>query len=92
MEKEYFESFRNILRRVKADSNREKYQAICSRTQSDDEERIWYLCKAFWPELRIWENINIDKYVPNASLDEAKAEEYICEIHNLLDKLGWKRI
>ena len=34
---DYKERFRNILKRLKSSSNRERYNAICTLTQNDDE-------------------------------------------------------
>ena len=91
MEKQYIEGFRDVLRRLKADSNRERYNSICTRTCNADEERIWVLCQKFWPQLDSDRNIIIDKYVANDCYDERTAQKYLAEIHELLDKLGWEK-
>lgn len=45
---DYKERFRNILKRLKSSSNRERYNAICTLTQNDDEQRVWAICRKFW--------------------------------------------
>jgi len=89
MEKAYVEGFRNILKRLKADSNRERYNAICSRPCNKEEERIWKLCEKFWPQSYSDRNVIIDEYVANEHLDERTAQQYLKELSYLLDKLGW---
>lgn len=91
MEKSYIEDFRNILRRLKANSNCERYNSICTKLCSADEERIWALCQKFWPQLYTDRNIDIDKYVANNCLDEKTAQKCLAEINELLDKLGWEK-
>lgn len=91
MEKQYIEGFRNVLRRLKANSNYERYNSICSKPCNADEERIWVLCQKFWPQLYSDRNVSIEKYVANNCLDEGTAQKYLAEIHELLDKLGWER-
>ena len=91
MEKPYVNGFRNVLRRVKAQNNCERYNSICNPC-SADEERIWVLCQKFWPQLYADRNIDIDKYVANNCLDEKTAQKYLFEIHELLDKLGWEKV
>ena len=44
---DYKERFRNILKRLKSSSNRERYNAICTLTQNDDEQRVWAICREF---------------------------------------------
>lgn len=91
MEKPYVNSFRNVLRRVKAQNNCERYNSICTNPCGADEERIWVLFQKFWPQLYTDRNIDIDKYVANNCLDEKTAQKYLAEIHELLDKLGWEK-
>lgn len=91
MEKAYCEAFRNILRRIMADSNRERYRAICQHTCNKDEERIWQLCEHFWPKAYSDRSLNIEEYHPNNELDEFTAKRYIIELNDLLDKLGWEK-
>lgn len=91
MEKSYIEDFRNILRRLKANSNCERYNSICTKPCNADEERIWALCQKFWPQLYSDRNIIIEKYVANDCYDERTAQKYLAEIHELLDKLGWEK-
>ena len=45
---DYKERFRNMLKRLKSSSNRERYNAICILTQNDDEQRVWAICREFW--------------------------------------------
>lgn len=45
---DYKERFRNILKRLNSDSNRECYNAICTLPKNDDEKRVWDICKKFW--------------------------------------------
>ena len=47
MQKDTVTAFRNVLRRIYAKENKEKYHLICTKTSNQDEERIWELCKAF---------------------------------------------
>ncbi len=44
---DYKERFRNILKRLKSDSNKARYNAICTLTQNDDEQRVWAICREF---------------------------------------------
>lgn len=48
MEQEIIQSFRNILKRIYAKENSEKYRSICIKTCNEYEERVWTLCEAFW--------------------------------------------
>ena len=89
MEKEYVAEFRKILKRMKADSNSERYHDICIRCHNEDEERIWELCEKFWPNEYAKRNVSIDEYVANEDLDPDLARKYIKEVTDLLDKLGW---
>ena len=89
--KTYINGFRNVLRRVKAQNNCERYNSICTNPGNADEERIWFLCQKFWPKLYTDRNIDIDKYVANNCLDEKTAQKHLAEIHELLDKLGWEK-
>jgi len=91
MEKSYIEGFRNVLRRLNATNNSERYTAICTQICNPDEERVWILCQKFWPQVYSARTISIDKYVANDCLDEKIALKYIKEIHELLDKLGWEK-
>ena len=45
---DYKERFRNILKRLNSDSNKARYNAICTLTQNDDEQRVWAICREFW--------------------------------------------
>ena len=46
---DYKERFRNILKRLNSDSNRERYNAICTLPSDNaDEKRVWDICKEFW--------------------------------------------
>ena len=91
MEKPYCDAFRNILRRIMADSNRERYKAICQHICNKDEERIWQLCEYFWPKAYSDRSLNIEEYHPNNELDEFIAKRHIVELNYLLDKLGWEK-
>lgn len=90
--KTYVDGFRNILRRLKAESNQKKYNDICTRCNNADEERVWQLCQKFWPQTFSDRNVNIDKYVANDSLYEQTAQRYLKELSDLLDKLGWDQV
>ena len=61
---DYKERFRNILKRLNSDSNRECYNAICTLPKNDDEKRVWDICKKFWGKNEA--PLNIEYYdVPN---------------------------
>lgn len=90
--KTYVEGFRNILRRLKAESNRNKYNDICNKCNNADEERVWQLCQKFWPQAYSDRNVSIDEYVANDNLDEQTAQRYLKELSDLLDKLGWDQV
>ena len=45
---DYKERFRNILKRLNSDSNKARYNAICTLTQNDDEQRVWTICSEFY--------------------------------------------
>lgn len=89
MEKAYEKGFRDVLSRMKADSNRERYNNICVETRNSDEERIWELCQKFWPKEDSDRKENIEDYVVNPCLDERNANRELRELNELLDKLGW---
>lgn len=91
MENTYVKGFRDVLSRMKDESNREKYNSICVRTHNEDEERIWELCQKFWPQDYSDRKENIEEYVVNTSLDVAMANRYLHELNDLLDKLGWNK-
>lgn len=91
MEQETIQSFRNILKRIYAKENSEKYRSICIKTRNEDEERVWSLCEAFWHPDYEQRTSDSEKYVPNPYLDNAKAKRYIQELNDLLDKLGWDK-
>ena len=42
---DYKERFRNTLKRLKSGSNIARYNAICTLTQNDDEQRVWAICR-----------------------------------------------
>lgn len=45
---DYRKRFRNILKRFNSNSNRERYNAICTLpSDNDDEKRVWGICKEF---------------------------------------------
>lgn len=90
MEKAYINRFRNILRRLEAPENSEKYNAICTLPVTDDENRVWELCKKFWPEGSAGTTLIIDSYKVNDKYDNFTADRYLSELETLLDKLGWK--
>lgn len=80
MENTYVNGFRDVLSRMKDESNREKYNSICVRTHNADEERIWELCQKFWPQDYSDRKENIEEYVVNTSLDVAMANRYLQEL------------
>ncbi len=90
MEKDTVVAFRDVLRRIYAKENIEKYHSICTKTCCEDEERVWKLCEAFWPAEYSDRTSDIDNYEPNPNLDNVTARRYINELNQLLDKLGWK--
>lgn len=90
MRKETIQAFRDMLRRIYAKENYERYCKICKGTSNGDEERIWECCKAFWPNDCLQSTLDIEKYMPNPLLDDGTANDYIKELIDLLDKLGWK--
>ena len=69
-------AFRQILKRIYAEANKEKYHLICTKTSNQDEERIWELCKAFWYPEYSCRTSNIEAYEPNLSLDDVTAQRY----------------
>lgn len=91
MEPSYSNAFRAILKRLKAESNYQRYTAINTLANSDDEEQLWSLCKKFFPENISVKSLDIAKYCVRDNLDEHLAFRYIKEIEMLLDKLGWEK-
>lgn len=91
METAYANRFRNILRRLTAPENSEKYNAICTLPMTDDENRIWELCQKFWPEGSPGAHLNIEEYKVNDIYDDFTANRYLSELETLLDKHGWKK-
>lgn len=89
MAKPYVEGFRNILRRIKADTNIERYQSIFTQTTNDDEKRLRELCQKFWPKRYSDRDVDIDEYIASDGIDERIAQKNIAEITCILDKLGW---
>ena len=85
---DYKERFRNILKRLKSSSNRERYNAICTLTQNDDERRVWAICRKFWGNNK--EPLDIENYDVK-DLDAAYAKRLLNELESLLDKLGWEK-
>ena len=77
------------MRRLKAESNCERYYCICTQRCNADEERIWQLCQKFWPQEYFDRDVSIEEYVANDCLDEQTAKRYLKELSDLLDKLGW---
>lgn len=86
------EEFRNILRRLKLDTNSEKYNSICNNPSSDEERRVWELCEKFWSNENNPSVLNIDEYKINNNLDYSAAKRDLAELKELLDKLGWDEI
>lgn len=89
MDKEQIQAFRDVLKRIYAKENSEKYRSICIKTCNEDEKQIWKLCKAFWHPDYEQRTSDIEKYEPNPNLDNATAKRYLKELTQLLDKLGW---
>ena len=85
---DYKERFRNILKRLNSDSNKARYNAICTLTQNDDEQRVWAICREFWGNNKApLDNENYDV----KDLDSAYARRLLNELESLLDKLGWEK-
>lgn len=84
----YKERFRNIMKRLNSNSNRERYNAISTLPKNDDEKRVWEICKAFWGKNEA--PLNIENYDVK-DLDAAYAKRLLDELEELLDKLGWAK-
>ena len=89
MEKELIQAFRDVLKRIYAKENSEKYYSICIKTCNEDEERVWKLGEEFWYPDYAHRTSDIEKYEPNPNLDNATAKRHLKELTELLDKLGW---
>lgn len=86
---DYKERFRNILKRLNSDSNREHYNAICTLPSDNaDEKRVWDICKEFWGKNE--GPLDIENYDVK-DLDAAYAKRLLDELEELLDKLGWEK-
>lgn len=85
---DYKERFRNILKRLNSSSNRERYNAICTLTQNDDEQKVWAICREFWGNNK--EPLDIENYDVK-DLGAPYAKRRLDELESLLDKLGWKK-
>ncbi len=85
---DYKERFRNILRRLNSDSNKARYNAICTLTQNDDEQRVWTICSEFWGNNKA--PLDIENYDVK-DLDAAYAKRLLNELESLLDKMGWAK-
>lgn len=86
---DYKERFRNILKRLNSDSNREHYNAICTLPSDNaDEKRVWDICKEFWGKNEA--PLDIENYDVK-DLDAACAKRLLDELEELLDKLGWEK-
>ena len=85
---DYKERFRNILKRLNSSSNRERYNAICTLTKNDDEQKVWAICREFWGKNK--EPLDIENYDVK-DLGAPYAKRRLDELESLLDKLGWKK-
>ena len=85
---DYKDRFRNILKRLNSDSNKARYNAICTLTQNDDEQRVWAICRKFWGNNKA--PLDIQNYDVK-DLDSAYARRLLNELESLLDKLGWEK-
>ena len=86
---DYKERFRNILKRLYSDSNRERYNAICTLPSDNaDEKRVWDICKEFWGKNEA--PLDIENYDVK-DLDAAYAKRLLDELEELLYKLGWEK-
>lgn len=86
---DYKERFRNILKRLNSDSNRERYNAICTLPSDNaDEKRVWDICKEFWGKNEA--PLDIENYDVK-DLDAAYAKRLLDELEELLYKLGWEK-
>lgn len=85
---DYKERFRNILKRLNSDSNKARYNTICTLTQNDDEQRAWAICREFWGNNKA--PLDIENYDVK-DLDSAYARRLLNELESLLDKLGWEK-
>ena len=85
---DYKERFRNILKRLNSDSNKARYNAICTLTQNDDEQRVWAICRKFWGNNKA--PLDIENYDVK-DLDSAYARRLLNELESLFDKLGWEK-
>lgn len=90
MNKESLQSVRDVFKRIYSEENREKYRAICTNPQDEDERMVWALCKKFWHPQYSKRTTNFEKFEPNPNLDDATARKSIEKLTRLLDKLGWK--
>lgn len=89
MNQNTIQEFRNVLKRIYLQENRERYTSLYAPERNGDEERIWKLCEEFWPPEYSKRTPNIEAYAPNSNLDDVIARRYIKELTELLDKLGW---
>ena len=85
---DYKERFRNIFKRLNSNSNRERYNAICTLPKNDDEKRVWEICEEFWGKNEA--PLNIENYDVK-DLDVAYAKRLLDELEEILDKLGWAK-
>lgn len=84
-------AFRNILKRMKSEANKERYNALVLRPTSESEERIWDLCKKFWPSAYENRDGDLNTYVVNDNIDPIRAKRYLAELESMLDNLGWSK-
>lgn len=84
-------AFKEILKRIHLEDNYDKRCGLFSPAHSDKEQRIWDICKAFWPVNYADRIFFIDKYIPNQDLDDPLAKRYIEELTSLLDELEWAK-
>lgn len=85
---DYKECYRNILKRIYSEENRERYIKLFFR-RNPDEDRLYMLCSRFNGNNRDTfpiENFDVlDRDIVVAQCD-------LKEIEELLDKLGWEKI
>ncbi len=78
----YQDRFKSIITRMKA--NQARYNQIGSKTQNDDEERIWQICQMFWGQDTGAADFNIRDDMSNAY-----ANHLLDELEEILNRQGW---
>ena len=79
----YQERFKALILRMKKNSKR--YNEINLRTETDDEKRIFDICKKFWGN----NNLDLSGFNIKDDMDPHYAHKLLDELESILNNLEW---